>query len=202
MILKLGYHAWKVLWSQIKQSAQLFFDIQLHSTGSNNYIFCLQVAAQNCRRRKLDLISNLSDEIIRARDYKQQLLAEREQLYRLRNEWSNKLLQMEESVLRGLDHDPQEWELGVSTGATGTQHVRARRRATASAAAASRLAKPARAWPGHPTFQNKASRNHFFYPKYSFTRLHIQRRQVLARSLSTVHHHCPLFYYQRRLWAN
>ena len=104
------------------------------------------MAAQNCRRRKMDLISNLSDEIIRAREYKQQLLAEREQLYRLRNEWSNKLLQLEDSVLRSLDHDPQEWELGVTTSGAGAQHVRARRRATAgAAAAASRLAKPARA---------------------------------------------------------
>ena len=73
-----------------------------------------QVAAQNCRRRKLDLITNLSDEIVRAREYKQQLLAEREHLYRLRNEWSNKLLQLEESVLRGMDRDPTHWELGVS----------------------------------------------------------------------------------------
>jgi len=113
-----------------------------------------KVAAQNCRRRKLDLITNLSDEIVRAREYKQQLLAEREHLYRLRNEWSNKLLQLEESVLRGMDRDPTHWELGVSAtsaaagGATsGDQvNVRARRRATGGASASSRhLAKPARA---------------------------------------------------------
>jgi len=100
-----------------------------------------KVAAQNCRRRKMDLISNLSDEIVRAREYKQQLLAEREHLYRLRNEWSNKLLQLEESVLRGLDHNPREWELGVTSGANGSQQVRARRRGTSTR----QLAKPARA---------------------------------------------------------
>ena len=89
----------------------------------------------------MDLISNLSDEIVRAREYKQQLLAEREHLYRLRNEWSNKLLQLEESVLRGLDHNPREWELGVTSGANGSQQVRARRRGTSTR----QLAKPARA---------------------------------------------------------
>jgi hypothetical protein len=61
------------------------------------------VAAQNCRRRKLDLISSLEMEVSRARRQKQQLLAEREELYRLRHEWSEKLRQLEEAVLRGLN---------------------------------------------------------------------------------------------------
>ena len=62
---------------------------------------------------------------MRAREYKQQLLAEREHLYRLRNEWSNKLLQLEESVLRGMDRDPTHWELGVSatSAAAGQYHT-------------------------------------------------------------------------------
>jgi len=128
-----------------------------------------KVAAQNCRRRKLDLISNLSEEIIRAREYKQQLLAEREQLYRMRNEWSNKLLQLEEQVLRGLDKSTDEYALTlmpnsqqvrlthrVSSASGSGGDARDRRKATGASSSAvsdptmatgttARLAKPTRA---------------------------------------------------------
>ena len=133
------------------------------------------MAAQNCRRRKLDLIGNLSEEIIRAREYKQQLLAEREQLYRMRNEWSNKLLQLEEQVLRGLDKSSDDYALelmphsqqirvaprggggaagaaaGTTVGASAAASAAAssrsslRRRAVDPSATTTRLAKPARA---------------------------------------------------------
>ena len=96
-------------------------------------ISSFKVAAQNCRRRKLDLISNLSEEIIRAREYKQQLLAEREHLYRMRNEWTNKLLNLEDQVLRGLDKNAEEYALELMP---TTQQIRVTQR---------RLAKPARA---------------------------------------------------------
>ena len=71
----------------------------------------LQVAAQNCRRRKLDLISSLEVEVSHARQQKQMLIAEREQLYRLRQEWSEKLRQLEEAVLRGLNKDTEQFAL-------------------------------------------------------------------------------------------
>merc|ERR1711902_317657 len=43
-----------------------------------------KVAAQNCRKRKIDLISHLEEEVSKTRQQKQILLAEREELYRLR----------------------------------------------------------------------------------------------------------------------
>merc|ERR1712004_616897 len=49
-----------------------------------------KVAAQNCRKRKIDLISQLEEEVTRARQQKRNLMAEREELYRLRNEWTTK----------------------------------------------------------------------------------------------------------------
>ena len=74
----------------------------------------LQVAAQNCRRRKLDLISSLEVEVSHARQQKQMLIAEREQLYRLRQEWSEKLRQLEEAVLRGLNKDTEQFALQLT----------------------------------------------------------------------------------------
>merc|ERR1712038_1891050 len=58
-----------------------------------------KVAAQNCRKRKMDLISHLEEEVSKTRQQKQILLAEREELYRLRTEWTNKLMNLEASVL-------------------------------------------------------------------------------------------------------
>lgn len=73
-----------------------------------------KVAAQNCRKRKMDLISQLEEEVSRARHQKQQLLAEREELYRLRNEWTHKLLNLETAVLRGLNRNVNDYTLDYS----------------------------------------------------------------------------------------
>jgi hypothetical protein len=99
-------------------------------------ILFFQVAAQNCRRRKLDLISSLEVEVNRARQHKQQLLAEREELYRLRHEWSEKLRQLEEAVLRGLNKDSEQFSLQLSQDG---ENIRVAQRHS------SRLTKPARA---------------------------------------------------------
>lgn len=95
-----------------------------------------KVAAQNCRRRKLDLISSLEVEVTRARNYKQQLLAEREELYRLRHEWSEKLRHLEDAVLRGLNKDVDQFSLQLTPDG---RDVRVTQRHS------SRLAKPTRA---------------------------------------------------------
>ena len=76
-----------------------------------------QVAAQNCRKRKMDLISQLEDQVNNARAQKQSLLAEREELYRLRDEWTHKLLNMETEVLRGLNRKVNDYTFDYS-GAT------------------------------------------------------------------------------------
>ncbi len=73
-----------------------------------------QVAAQNCRKRKMDLISQLEAEVSRARQQKQMLLAEREELYRMRNEWTHKLLNLESEVLRGLNKNVKDFTLDYS----------------------------------------------------------------------------------------
>ena len=73
-----------------------------------------QVAAQNCRKRKMDLISQLEEEVNKARHQKQILLAEREELYRLRTEWTNKLMNLEASVLRGLNKNSDTFTLDYS----------------------------------------------------------------------------------------
>ena len=101
-----------------------------------NFSFLLQVAAQNCRRRKLDLISSLEVEVSQARQQKQMLIAERDQLYRMRQEWSDKLRQLEEAVLRGLNKDAEQFSLQLTTDG---QSVRVAQRHS------SRLTKPARA---------------------------------------------------------
>jgi len=73
-----------------------------------------KVAAQNCRKRKMDLISHLEEEVSKTRQQKQILLAEREELYRLRTEWTNKLMNLEASVLLGLNRNPETYSLDYS----------------------------------------------------------------------------------------
>ena len=74
----------------------------------------LQVAAQNCRKRKMDLISDLEEQVNRARRQKESLLAEREELYRLRDEWTHKLLNLETEVLRGLNRKVNDYTFDYS----------------------------------------------------------------------------------------
>ena len=76
--------------------------------------FTFQVAAQNCRKRKMDLISHLEEEVSKTRQQKQILLDEREELYRLRTEWTNKLMNLEASVLLGLNRNPETYSLDYS----------------------------------------------------------------------------------------
>ena len=82
------------------------------ATTKVSYFFVLlvfQVAAQNCRKRKIDLISQLEEEVSRARQQKQNLIAEREELYRLRNEWTTKLHNLESAVLTGLNRNVRDY---------------------------------------------------------------------------------------------
>lgn len=76
-----------------------------------------KVAAQNCRKRKMDLISQLEDQVMKTRRQKQSLLAEREELLRFRDEWTHKLLNLETDVLRGLNRKVNDYNFDYS-GAT------------------------------------------------------------------------------------
>ena len=62
----------------------------------------------------MDLISQLEEEVHKARHQKQVLLAEREELYRLRSEWTSKLMNLEASVLRGLNKNSDIFSLDYS----------------------------------------------------------------------------------------
>ena len=62
----------------------------------------------------MDLISHLEEEVSKTRQQKQILLAEREELYRLRTEWTNKLMNLEASVLFGLNRNPETYSLDLS----------------------------------------------------------------------------------------
>jgi hypothetical protein len=73
-----------------------------------------KVAAQNCRKRKMDLISELEEQVNKARRQKESLLAEREELYRLRDEWTHKLLNLETDVLRGLNRKVNDYTFDYS----------------------------------------------------------------------------------------
>jgi len=73
-----------------------------------------KVAAQNCRKRKMDLISELEEQVNKARAQKESLLAEREELYRLRDEWTHKLLNLETEVLRGLNRKVNDYTFDYS----------------------------------------------------------------------------------------
>merc|ERR1719220_3163201 len=60
-----------------------------------------KVAAQNCRKRKLDTIEELQSQVGQVQRRKAQLLREREQLEAERARWSSKLTYLEETVLAG-----------------------------------------------------------------------------------------------------
>jgi len=60
-----------------------------------------KVAAQNCRKRKLDTIEELQSQVGQVQRRKAQLLREREQLEAERARWSSKLSYLEETVLAG-----------------------------------------------------------------------------------------------------
>lgn len=69
-----------------------------------------KVAAQNCRKRKMDTIEELQAQVDQVRRRKEQLLAEREALEMSRARWSSKLSYLEQGVLAGMGK-----ELGIFT---------------------------------------------------------------------------------------
>merc|ERR1711976_679162 len=70
-----------------------------------------KVAAQNCRKRKIDLISQLEEEVSRARQQKQNLIAEHDNLLKQRAQWSDLVKRLHDYVLKELGRDPQHWQL-------------------------------------------------------------------------------------------
>jgi len=73
------------------------------------------VAAQNCRKRKIDQIHQLEEQVEAARLRKRKLISEREFLYRQREEWASKLTAMESDVLEGMGKEADHFRLDFSS---------------------------------------------------------------------------------------
>merc|ERR1719245_1283053 len=69
-----------------------------------------KVAAQNCRKRKMDTIEELQHQVDEVRRRREKLLRAREELEAERARWSSKLSYLEETVLHGIGK-----ELGMFT---------------------------------------------------------------------------------------
>jgi len=76
-----------------------------------------KVAAQNCRKRKMDTIEELQSQVDQVRRRKEQLLKAREQLETDRALWSSKLSFLEQTVLAGIGKDLGMFTLEVTDSA-------------------------------------------------------------------------------------
>lgn len=76
-----------------------------------------KVAAQNCRKRKMDTIEELQSQVDQVRRRKEQLLRAREQLETERARWSSKLSFLEQTVLAGVGKDLGMFTLEVTDSA-------------------------------------------------------------------------------------
>jgi len=75
-----------------------------------------KVAAQNCRKRKVDQINVLSEEVGHAKERKNRILSERESLSNALKSWTGKLARLERFLLDKLNRDARKWELTVLEG--------------------------------------------------------------------------------------
>ena len=66
------------------------------------HLFIIQIAAQNCRRRKTDQITELEEEVGVVRTRKTNLVLEQEDLVTKHKEWCVKLSTLERQVLDSL----------------------------------------------------------------------------------------------------
>jgi len=73
-----------------------------------------KVAAQNCRKRKMDTIEELQSQVDQVRRRKEQLLRAREELETERARWSSKLSFLEQTVLAGIGKDLGMFTLEVT----------------------------------------------------------------------------------------
>ena len=70
-----------------------------------------KIAAQNCRKRKVDQITNLAVEVEAVRDKKSRILSERVSLALALETWQDKLRRLETFILHKLGRGPDEWAL-------------------------------------------------------------------------------------------
>ena len=73
--------------------------------------FMLQIAAQNCRKRKVEQIYSLEEELNYARVRKKEILSERAELLRRQQEGRARLARLERAVLGALGKAEAGWRL-------------------------------------------------------------------------------------------
>merc|ERR1719282_2280181 len=76
-----------------------------------------KVAAQNCRKRKMDTIEELQHQVDEVRRRRDELMRAREELEAERARWSSKLSYLEETVLAGIGKELGMFTLEVTGGA-------------------------------------------------------------------------------------
>ena len=76
-------------------------------------IFCIQIAAQNCRQRKVSQMSCLESELRQARARKEQILSERVKLLWRQQELARGLDRLERDILIKMEKDERDWIIRV-----------------------------------------------------------------------------------------
>lgn len=70
-----------------------------------------KIAAQNCRRRKVEQIASLAEEVTTVRERKAAIMAERAELEAEVREWIHRLNKLEEYILKALGKDKANFKL-------------------------------------------------------------------------------------------
>lgn len=122
-----------------------------------------QVAAQNCRKRKINQISQLSQQVQETRMRKQQLLTVRDDLFRQREEWSSKLMLLQDEVLSAMNKSTKEWTLDMDA-----QNVALVRRSAMSSATDSSRNGADQVRTSIPSCWNSLANNIFWLANFSW----------------------------------
>ena len=73
-----------------------------------------QIAAQNCRKRKVDQIFSLEDDLSMIRKRKKIILSERAELLRQEQEIRGGLFSLERKILRAVGKSEEHWKLRIN----------------------------------------------------------------------------------------
>ena len=77
------------------------------------FIFYFQIAAQNCRRRKMSQMSCLESELRQARARREQILSERVKLLWRQQKLARRLDRLERDILVKMEMDERDWMINV-----------------------------------------------------------------------------------------
>ncbi|XP_023327161.1 uncharacterized protein LOC111700473 isoform X3 [Eurytemora carolleeae] len=72
-----------------------------------------KVAAQNCRKRKIDQIKQLETEVTRIKCRKTEIMTDHDKLMQQRATWTDLVKRLHDYVLKELGHDPNHWQLNI-----------------------------------------------------------------------------------------